>query len=134
MAASQIYAPKGLIHLEAKQSDLRIEGSRVTVGVHSALEDLISPPLRFETPGVSGTIVVTPSVGLFAARDLTILKNSQILASQDLREARASILRSSARTSSCQTPAASSSARPSGPWWWPTAPWRPMPATTWPAM
>ena len=89
MAASQIYAPKGLIHLEAKQSDLRIEGSRVTVGVHSAIEDLISPPLRFETPGVSGTIVVTPSVGLFAARDLTILKNSQILASQDLREARA---------------------------------------------
>jgi CHAT domain-containing protein len=89
VADSRFHAPIGLIHLEAKQGDLQLEGSLLTVGAHSAIDDLRRPPLRFEAEGARGVIVETPSVGLYAARDLTILKNSQILASQDLREARA---------------------------------------------
>jgi len=86
-AGSRLEAPKGKIHLEARVGDLDLVDSSLDVGVHHEAD------LRTEvdlTPvgNSDSSANNTPSIGLFAAGDLTIRDRSRLAATQNLKPLR----------------------------------------------
>jgi len=85
LAHSRLEAPKGMIHLQARQADLDVNHSTLDVGVKE-LADLRAPVSTMYE--IYGTVIADetdePSIGLFAAKDLRLANQSKILASQKI--------------------------------------------------
>ena len=80
---SEIVAPKGKITLEAKAADLNVTASRLEVSV-ATRADLRSEVDKLKLGNNDDSQQNTPSIGLFAARDLRIGEGSELQASQNL--------------------------------------------------
>jgi CHAT domain-containing protein len=82
---SQLEAPKGMLHLEARAGDLEVSASQLDVGVHEVADLRREVEFRFRpVAGVQPVLFAPdPSIGLFAARNLRI-RGSRIDASQDV--------------------------------------------------
>ena len=84
---SRIVAPKGKISVEAKAADLDVSGSRFEVSVASRA-DLRSEVDKLQLGNFDDSQQNTPSIGLFAARNLSLSQGSALQASQNLQSLR----------------------------------------------
>jgi CHAT domain-containing protein len=82
---SQLEAPKGMLHLEARAGDLAVGASQLDVGVHDAADLRREVEFRFRpVAGVQPVLFAPdPGIALFAGRQLWI-RGSRIDASQDV--------------------------------------------------